>query len=250
VDEPVPPPGPAPEAAPCLEHPEHPEHQALRAAIVRPGHLRASDEERDQAIGELREHFAAGRLSHDTFMGRMNTALDARHQADLPPLFADLPGRRPRGWLSAGWAGSMVHRLLGALPGAQSGRAHSESSARPAPARGLTDALQRASGDRDPRHHGQGSPLPPPIRLPFPRGTATAFTIGRDRRSDLAIDDLTVSRQHARLHRTEAGDWLLSDLGSRNGTRVNGWRVRDAVEVRAGDLVRFGDVVYILGGED
>jgi hypothetical protein len=237
-------PVPPPEAAPRQEH------QALRDAIARPGRLRASDEERDQAVGELREHFAAGRLSHDTFMGRMNTAMDARHQADLPPLFADLPGRRPRGWLSAGWAGSMMNRLLGALPGAQPGRTQGESSPRPAPARGLTGALQRAPGDRDPRHRGQGSPLPPAIRLPFPRGTATTFTIGRDRQCDLAIDDLTVSRQHARLRRTEAGDWLLSDLGSRNGTRVNGWRVRDSVQVRPGDLVRFGDVVYVLGPAD
>jgi hypothetical protein len=212
--------------------------------------MRASDEERDQAVGELREHFASGRLSQDTFLGRMNTAMEARHQADLPPLFADLPARRPRGWLSAGWAGSVVYRLLGALPGAQPDRTQGESSPRPAPARGLTGALQPVSGERDPRLHGQGRPLPPPAWLPFPRGTAMTFTIGRDRQCDLAIDDLTVSRQHARLDRTEAGDWLLFDLGSRNGTRVNGWRVRDPVEVRTGDLIHFGDAVYILGGED
>jgi pSer/pThr/pTyr-binding forkhead associated (FHA) protein len=59
-----------------------------------------------------------------------------------------------------------------------------------------------------------------------------------------------VSRRHARLEREETAGWLLTDLGSRNGTRVNGWRVRDSVQVRPGDLVRFGDVVYVLGAPD
>lgn len=250
-------PAKGPEAAPHQEHQKSQQHQALREAVARPGQLRASDRERDQAVGELREHFAAGRLSHDTFMGRMNTALEARHQADLPPLFADLPSRRPRGWLSAGWAGTVVHRLLGVLPGAQSGRAPGApgESPAPSPARGLTGGFQPAPRDRDPRqrdlhHPGQGSPLPQPVPLPFPRGTATTFTIGRDRQCDLAIDDLTVSRRHAQLEREEAGGWVLTDLGSRNGTRVNGWRVRDSVEVRPGDLIRFGDVVYVLGSAD
>lgn len=189
--------------------------------------LRASDAERDEAAGELGEHFAAGRLSRDTFMYRMNTALGARHRSDLPPLLADLPPReRPRGWLSAGReaAGAMVGRVLGALP--------------PALGRGLPPP---GGG----RRRTSGFPAPP--ALPFPRGDSTTFTIGRDHECDLAIDDMTVSRVHARLERAEAG-WLLIDLGSTNGTRVNGWRVRDAVPVRAGDVVRFGESEYALGG--
>jgi pSer/pThr/pTyr-binding forkhead associated (FHA) protein len=90
-------------------------------------------------------------------------------------------------------------------------------------------------------------PAPPP--LPFPRGAGTIFTIGRDRECDLAIDDMTVSRLHARLERTSGG-WRLTDLGSTNGTRVNGWRLRDAVLVRAGDLVRFGETEYTLAGPE
>jgi hypothetical protein len=218
--------------------------------------MRASDAERDQAVGELREHFAAGRLSHDTFMYRMNTALGARNRSDLPPLLADLPGRQgPLGWLSGGWAGSLVHRVLGALSGqgragqgqpGQGQRGDGGVSVVPSPRRGLTTGFPAAPADPlvvGPAPGGRG--MPAPIALPFPRGTQAMFTIGRDRGCDLAIDDLTVSRVHARLQRADGG-WRLFDLGSTNGTRVNGWRVRGGVEVRAGDLVRFGDAEYAL----
>jgi hypothetical protein len=223
---------------------------------VVPG-TRASDAERDAAIGELREHFAAGRMSHDTFLYRMNSALGARRQSELPPLFADLPAREcrrgllpagllPSGWLSPGWAGSVLNRVLGGLPGGAQG----PESSRPAygsahaRARGVTGwfsgtpgAPGRRQGDaRGPRYAGV---------LPFPRGAATAFSIGRDPLCDLAIDDITVSRVHARLTRSADG-WRLDDSGSTNGTRVNGWLVRGPVEVRAGDLVRFGDAEYTL----
>jgi pSer/pThr/pTyr-binding forkhead associated (FHA) protein len=56
---------------------------------------------------------------------------------------------------------------------------------------------------------------------------------------------MTVSRLHAQLERTPEG-WLLSDLESTNGTRVNGWRVRGKVPVRAGDLVSFGNLEVVL----
>jgi pSer/pThr/pTyr-binding forkhead associated (FHA) protein len=84
-----------------------------------------------------------------------------------------------------------------------------------------------------------------PYPLQFPRGAGDQFSIGRDASCDLAIADMTVSRLHAQLERTADG-WLLSDLESTNGTRVNGWRVRGKIPVRAGDLVSFGslDVVF------
>ncbi len=40
--------------------------------------------------------------------------------------------------------------------------------------------------------------------------------------------------------------WLLTDLGSTNGTRLNGWRVREPVPVRPGDRVSFGAVTFVL----
>src|SRR5712664_194913 len=61
-----------------------------------PEYLRASDAERDHAVSELRNEFAEGRLSHETFIYRMQTALDARNRDQLAGLFTDLPPRRPR----------------------------------------------------------------------------------------------------------------------------------------------------------
>jgi pSer/pThr/pTyr-binding forkhead associated (FHA) protein len=87
-----------------------------------------------------------------------------------------------------------------------------------------------------------------PFSLQFPPGGGDQFSIGRDASCDLAIADMSVSRLHAQLERTPDG-WLLSDLESTNGTRVNGWRVRGKVPVRAGDLVSFGnlEVVFSTG---
>jgi len=53
--------------------------------------VRASDTDRAETVGALRDEFAAGRLSHDTFLYRMHAAMEARHVTDLPPLLADLP---------------------------------------------------------------------------------------------------------------------------------------------------------------
>jgi pSer/pThr/pTyr-binding forkhead associated (FHA) protein len=60
------------------------------------------------------------------------------------------------------------------------------------------------------------------------------------------VPEPSVSRQHAELRRA-GGAWLLRDLGSRNGTRVNGMRVSEEVEVRPGDRVSFGGAPFVLG---
>ena len=65
-----------------------------------------------------------------------------------------------------------------------------------------------------------------------------ALVIGRNPDCDLVVSDPTVSRRHAELRR-EADHWVLSDLGSSNGTRVNGWRVERAA-VGVGDEVMLG----------
>jgi pSer/pThr/pTyr-binding forkhead associated (FHA) protein len=48
------------------------------------------------------------------------------------------------------------------------------------------------------------------------------------------------------LLRRDGDRWLLRDLGSRNGTRVNGLRVLEETEVRPGDRVSLGEVRYRL----
>ena len=62
--------------------------------------------------------------------------------------------------------------------------------------------------------------------------------LGRSPGCQLVFDDDTVSRRHAELHFTE-GRWMLRDLGSVNGTWVNGRRVMEA-EVATGDDVQLG----------
>ena len=216
-----------------------------------PGVVRASDTDRAETVGALRDEFAAGRLSHDTFLYRMHAAMEARHVTDLPPLLADLPPARAA---RAGRARPDQGHLES--PDRPPGRFRATPLGTTGSARGCAPHGNRRgerrtgppaderhpAASRGPRQH-QG--IAPPVPLPFPRTDEGFFTIGRDARCDLAIDHMTVSRIHARLERTPEG-WVLKDLSSTNGTRVNGWRVRGQVTVRAGDVIRFGDVEYTL----
>jgi len=87
-----------------------------------------------------------------------------------------------------------------------------------------------------------GARLP---RLVLPRGPRTVFTIGRSPDCDLPLGDITVSWHHAELRRADQ-TWVLVDLGSKNGTRVNGWRADSGFAVRAGDWVSFGAAAFRL----
>jgi predicted component of type VI protein secretion system len=103
------------------------------------------------------------------------------------------------------------------------------------------------------RHQGSPAAPPPvaaadPAPLVFPPGRGVRFTIGRTRDCDLCLTDLSVSRMHALLVRREDG-WVLSDLGSHNGTRLNGWLVREPVPVQAGDRVEFGSMAFMIQGD-
>ena len=53
--------------------------------------LRASDAQRDRAAAEIREHYAAGRLSEDEFTERLDAVYQARTQGELSELRRDLP---------------------------------------------------------------------------------------------------------------------------------------------------------------
>ncbi|MGO8957150.1 MAG: FHA domain-containing protein [Streptosporangiaceae bacterium] len=169
---------------------------------IGPDHLRASDAERDEVLAELRDNYAAGRLSHDTFAHRMEAVLSARFRGELGTLRTDLP--RPR--------------RLGAVAVAAARRA-------------------LAATDRWLRRY--------PAALTLPTGKQDRFTIGREHACDMRLTDTTVSRWHACLKREENG-WLLTDLGSTNGTRLNGWRVNAPITVGPGDLVSFGAATFVL----
>jgi FHA domain len=85
----------------------------------------------------------------------------------------------------------------------------------------------------------------PPASLTLPAGSQARFTIGREPACDMTLLDRTVSRWHACLKREDDG-WLLTDLGSTNGTRLNGWRVHAPITVSPGDLVSFGAATFVL----
>jgi pSer/pThr/pTyr-binding forkhead associated (FHA) protein len=96
--------------------------------------------------------------------------------------------------------------------------------------------------DRDLRAAWQRPHVP---LLALPAGERQV-TLGRSRDCDCVLAEPSVSRRHAELRR-EGGRWLLRDLGSRNGTRVNGVRLLDEAEVCPGDRVSFGDARFRLG---
>ncbi len=74
-------------------------------------------------------------------------------------------------------------------------------------------------------------------------------TIGRDPASDIFLNDVTVSREHAVLH-VEAGVVRIEDVGSLNGTYVNDSIVSDDTLVN-GDTVQIGrfQMVFLSGGD-
>jgi hypothetical protein len=222
-----------------------------------PEFLRASDAERDHAVSELRNEFAEGRLSHETFMYRMQSALDARNRDQLAGLFTDLPPRRPGPKYPKKLLARIRAVLRGEDPAARDRRAAEEDPGFPGTQRilGSPHGPEPQALSRMQRHQGHhGSPAAPPspaadpAPLIFPPGSGVRFTIGRTRDCDLCLTDLSVSRMHALLVRREDG-WVLSDLGSHNGTRLNGWLVREPVQVHAGDRVEFGSMAFIIQGD-
>lgn len=74
------------------------------------------------------------------------------------------------------------------------------------------------------------------------------ITIGRLADSALQINDGSVSSRHAEIE-SEAGSYHLHDVGSTNGTFVNGEQITDAV-LRHGDELRFGVVEAVFHGEE
>ena len=68
------------------------------------------------------------------------------------------------------------------------------------------------------------------------------YSLGRAPTNDLSYpDDIGLSRQHMVLERSDAG-WSVRDLGSKNGTLLNGQLVQGSVLLRAGDLVTCGQI--------
>jgi hypothetical protein len=215
---------------------------------------RPSDAERDRALAVLRDGAGSGRLSHDTFIRRMNFVLRAQSRGELADAIRDLPRPEPRrhAWTRA--VRAYLPRLKVETPISPNARTgahlHGPATALPERARPVRrfdpvgvvaswlDGLPRLSLARPP----VAVPLPG-LALPAP-GSPTV-RIGRGPGATLRMADESVSRHHAELRHVDEG-WLLRDLGSMNGTTVNGLRITTTVRVRPGDRVGFGAVTYVL----
>ncbi|MCV2491558.1 ATP-binding cassette domain-containing protein [Geodermatophilus sp. YIM 151500] len=77
--------------------------------------------------------------------------------------------------------------------------------------------------------------------------SGSQISIGRLAGNDVVVDDLLVSRHHAVVERTPRG-WHLRDLGSTNGTHLNGRRV-DSGDVAEGDVIGVGPALLQLRGD-
>lgn len=97
-------------------------------------------------------------------------------------------------------------------------------------------ADERAPGDlliMEPFETG----LEPGERIPL----LALSRVGRNADNEVVLSDTFVSSEHARLSWNGRG-WVLEDLGSTNGTRINGKQVRRTAAIKPGDLVEFGRV--------
>lgn len=168
--------------------------------------VRASDADRERAVEFLRERAVDGRLSHDSFVWRVDRALRARNRDELTDVVRDLPPEGPVTRVLASAASSistMVTRV-------------------------------RQAWDR---------PKLSPLTLP--REAGDRVVIGREHDCDLLLTEISVSRHHAELL-FDGVEWWLRDLGSKNGTRLNGLRVQLPVRVRPGDAVSLGQSKFRL----
>jgi hypothetical protein len=114
------------------------------------------------------------------------------------------------------------------------------------------DELATVTDDLPRRHRGWRALLdriapagaPPPCLRPPQMTDGDTRVLGRSNTCDYAIEDPTVSSRHAQLMR-DAHGWLIKDLGSLNGTRVNGWLV-DRQRLRAGDTLALGGAEFVF----
>jgi adenylate cyclase len=74
----------------------------------------------------------------------------------------------------------------------------------------------------------------------FPLADDRTFRIGRSDKNNVVLTDDLASRNHAMLQRSDEGQFYITDLGSSNGTFVNGGRISAPVVLRHGDKIRIG----------
>src|SRR5256885_177827 len=80
----------------------------------------------------------------------------------------------------------------------------------------------------------------------FYMAAGTSYLLGCDQSCDIVFNDLSVSRQHARLSIDEDGHIQIEDLGSRNGTFVDGEKITDRRAVQSNALISLGTTTIML----
>ena len=76
------------------------------------------------------------------------------------------------------------------------------------------------------------------------------LVIGRSPRLGLSLRDRSASREHARIIQTRSGTWLVEDMRSMNGTRLNGVTIKRSAEIRFGDRLAVGESVLLFTHAD
>jgi FHA domain-containing protein len=134
---------------------------------------------------------------------------------------------------------------------------------------GIQARLVRPSGEHglEPRQAEEGHTmvyttsdrLSEPLREPDPRRGSARLRIdgrtevvgsggavlGRSRECDVVLDDANVSRRHAEV-RPSGGSWIVRDLGSTNGVKVNGRRIQGPQSLKRGDAIELGTARVIF----
>ena len=84
----------------------------------------------------------------------------------------------------------------------------------------------------------------PTVGKAYPLDKGEMF-LGRDLSNDIVINDPEISRRHARLF-VQGNSYILEDLGSTNGTFVNGQRLMGPNVLRPGDVITFGERMSLV----
>jgi pSer/pThr/pTyr-binding forkhead associated (FHA) protein len=158
------------------------------------------------------------RIGHDEFRFYADVApAPSRGRRSVPPVTAPQP---PTG------AGSRLSDTLLGLPNPVPSAAVTPTTPQVAP---LASLLVRSGTMKGRRL---------PVKVPV-------VNIGRADFNDVVIDDPSVSTSHAKLQRRDEV-WVLSDLGSTNGTFVEGERLSGEVALGPGTTIKFGEVAVLF----
>ncbi|WP_404288349.1 FhaA domain-containing protein [Glutamicibacter arilaitensis] len=141
-----------------------------------------------------------------------------------------------------------------------------DSSANPvasAPVKAKTPAPQqeRAASTPSPKTTAQPRPTPPPaapVASPLPKQAVVevngqrfalhhhSIVLGRSASTDIPVDDTGVSRQHIRVEEKDRGTYAVTDLGSTNGTYVDGKKITGETRILDGSIITIGQTKIVF----